>query len=185
MAGNHDQIPPASRYASYMIAEKSPDNEALQLELQEALVSYRHFSSQFTQATGFLVTANVALVSYGFSQRFAAILLMASIMPLVVLVYFTIIGSIIGPLIDLMLRIERKLLIREDSIGAIVARTNLGKMIPAVHGRIEDLADEEVRRIKFTWGSLWSKISIALYALTAGQIALFVLSLTVFHYRFM
>lgn len=168
-----------------MVAPKSPENESLQLELQEALVSYRHFSSQFTQATGFLVTANVALISYGFSQRFAAIILMASIMPLVILVYFNIVGSFVAPLIELILRVERKLLIREDSIGAIVARTNLGRMTPAIDGRIEDLTDDEVRRITFKWASTGTWIPIAIYVLAAAQIALFVLSLTVFHYRFM
>jgi hypothetical protein len=52
-------------------------------------------------------------------------------------------------------------------------------------GRIEDLDDEEVRNLRPKWESLWAPIPIILYVVTALQVGVFVLSLTVFHYRFM
>jgi hypothetical protein len=51
-----------------MVAQESSEDEALRLELQEAIVSFRHWTSQMTQAAGFIVTADVVLISYGFSQ---------------------------------------------------------------------------------------------------------------------
>lgn len=106
-------------------------------------------------------------------------------MPLVILVYYTVINSNISPLINLILRIERRLLIQKDSLGAIAARTYLGKMTSALDSRIEDLTDEEVHHLNLKWEPLRSAIPIALCAATLAQVGLFVLSLTVFHYRFM
>jgi hypothetical protein len=96
-----------------------------------------------------------------------------------------VLGSIASPLINLVLRIERRLLIRKDSLGAAFARAHFGKMIPAIGGHIEDLNDEEVRHLNLKGEPRWWTIPIILYAATAVQIGLFVLSLTVFHYRFM
>jgi len=143
-----------------MVAPETRDDESLRMELQEALVTYRQWASQLTQVAGFFVAADVVLVSYGFSQRLAAILLVASTVPMLILVMYMVIGSVNRPIVNLILRIERKLLI-EDSLGAILAQTWL------------------------KWESLWSTVPITLYTATAAQLGLFVLSLTVFHYRFM
>lgn len=168
-----------------MAAQEAPDNETTRIELQEALISYRHFSAQFTQATGFLVTADVALLSFGFTQKFAVVLLAASVVPMIILLYFTTVGGYINPLINIILRLERSLLIRENSLGAVAARRNFGKMTPDLGRRIEDLTDDEVRHLTFKWDPLRSKIPLALYGGTLAQLVLFVLSLAFFHYRFM
>jgi|SRR6516165_2409902 hypothetical protein len=143
-----------------MVAPETRDDESLRMELQEALVTYRQWASQLTQVAGFFVAADVVLVSYGFSQRLAAILLVASTVPMLILVMYMVIGSVNRPIVNLILRIERKLLI-EDSLGAILAQTWL------------------------KWESLWSTVPITLYTATAAQLGLFVLSLTVFHYPFL
>jgi len=127
----------------------------------------------------------VALVSYAFSQRIAVILLVASAFPILMLVAYMLTVSINGPLINLVLRIESRLRIRKDSLGATLARTAPAKMIPAVGSHIEDLSDEEVRHLNLRWESRWGVLPIICYAGTAIHIVLFVLSLTVFHYRFM
>jgi hypothetical protein len=168
-----------------MVAPEAPDNESLRLELQEAVVTYRHNVSQLTQVTGVIATANVVLLSYGFSQRLAAILLVASTGPIVILLIYLLVGSLLTPLISLILRFERRLLIREDSIGAVFLRSYFRAVPHALSGHIEDLSDEEVRDLKLKWNSLLTPIPIILYAATVLQIGLFVLSLTVFHYRFM
>jgi|SRR6185437_6837570 len=168
-----------------MVAPEAPDNESLRVELQEALVTYRQYTSQFLQTAGILIAADVVLISYAFSQRIAVILLVASTGPIWLLVSYTIIVSTIGPFNDLVLRIERRLRIRKDSLGATLARTVPAKMIPAVGSHIEDLTDEEVHHLNLKWELRWSVIPIMIYAGIAVQIVLFVLSLTVFHYRFM
>ena len=168
-----------------MVAPEGPDHESLRLELQEAIVTYRHWVSQLTQVTGIIATADVVLISYGFSQKLAAILLVASAMPIVLLLIYLQIGSLLTPLINLILRFERSLLIRRDSIGAVYVRSYVRSVPHALSGRIEDLSDEEVRHLKLKWDSLLAPIPIILYAATVVQIGLFVLGLTVFHYRFM
>lgn len=168
-----------------MVAPGVPDNESLRIELQEALVTYRHWVSQLTQITGFFVTADVVLVSYGFAQKLAAILLVASGGPMLILIMYMVVAHFASALVNLILRIERRLLIRKDSLGATFVRTYFGTMIPAVGGHIEDLNDEELRHLDLKWKSHWAAIPIILYAATVVQVGLFVLSLTVFHYRFM
>jgi hypothetical protein len=101
------------------------------------------------------------------------------------LIQYMVVGSIASPLINLVLRIERRLLIRKDSLGATYVHTYFRSMRPALGSRIEDLNDEEVRQLNLKWASLWSPLPIVLYASTVVQVGLFVLGLTVFHYRFM
>jgi hypothetical protein len=171
-----------------MVAREAPNNESLRLELQEALVTYRQWASQLTQIAGFIATGDVILVSYGFSQRLAAILLFASAFPMVILLMYLFIGSINVPLIGLMLRIERKLLIRgENSLATMFLRAEQRSVVPAV-GAIEALSDEEVRHLDLSLARrkwIWTPVPIILYAATIAQVGIFVLSLTVFDYRFM
>ena len=94
--------------ASQAVPE-GPDNESLRLELQEALVTYRHWVTQLTQVTGFAVAADVVLISYAFSQRLAGILLLASAVPILILVMDVVVGSIACRLVDLVLRNRKKI----------------------------------------------------------------------------
>jgi len=168
-----------------MVAPKGPDSESLRLELQEATATYRHLFSQLTQVAGFLATADVVLLSYGFAQRLAAIILLASLAPIYVWLIYFLIGSFLARLTSLTLRLERELLIRRDSIGATYMRSYFRSSSPPLGGPIEDLNDEEVRNLRPKWDSLWAPVPIILYLINALQVVLFVLSLTVFHYRFM
>jgi hypothetical protein len=168
-----------------MVAPEAPDDESLRIELQEAQVTYRQYTSQLTQTAGIFIAADVALTSYAFSQRIAVILLAGSAFPIFILVVYMMTASIVGPLIDLVLRIERRLRVRKDSLGATLARTAPAKIIPAVGSHIEDLNDEEVYHLNLKWELRWSVISIMIYAGFAIQIVIFVLSLTVFRYRFL
>jgi hypothetical protein len=168
-----------------MVAPEGSDDESLRLELQEALVTYRQYISQTNQLTGFFIAADVALVSYAFSQRVAVILLVGSAFPLLMLVSYIVTTPIVSALNSLVLRIERRLRIRKDSLGATVARTVPARMIPAVGSHIEDLNDEEVRHLNLSWEWRLGVLPIIFYVGTVIHIVLFVLSLTVFHYRFM
>jgi hypothetical protein len=73
-----------------MVAPEAPDNESLRIELQEALESYRQYISQWMQGTGIFTAADVALVSYAFTQRIAVILLLGSAFPMLMLVSYMI-----------------------------------------------------------------------------------------------
>jgi hypothetical protein len=169
-----------------MAAQESPDNESLRLELQEAIVTIRHWSSTLVQTTGFIATANVVLLSYGFAQKLAGIILLASALPIGILLIFRIVVLATTPFVSLVLRIERELLIRKDSLGASLARTFLRPSGPFAD--IEDLDDAEVRELDLsgsTWRWLRRPIPITICASAAAHLVLFVLALTVFHYRFM
>src|ERR1700759_5750402 len=125
-----------------MVAPEAPDNESLRLELQEALVTYRQLYSSFKQTTGILAAADVALLSYAFSQRIAIILLAAGAFPLFILVSWIVAGFQASPLINLVLKIERRLRIRKDSLGVTLAGTTTGKMMTLGGRHCADLNDE-------------------------------------------
>jgi len=165
----------------------TPDPESLRLELQEAMVTFRHWTSQATQATGIIATGDALLITYGFAQRQAGILLVASAMPLVVLAIYLAAMSVAPPLINLAMRLERRLLIREDSLAVTYARMHLRPPVSRTW-RIEDLNDEEVRNLNMRIPLsqlLRKRIPIGLYVSTISQIGLFILSLVIFHHRFM
>jgi hypothetical protein len=175
-------------YPSFMVARDAPKDESLRLELQEAIVMFRHSTSLVTQAAGFLIAADVVLISYGFAQRIAGIFLVASVMPISFLIIFALARSMAFPLISLILRIERRLLIREDSLGATLVAYAALRPVGIAYGDIERLDDEEVRELNLSsskWRWLWRPLPIVLYAVIAIHLGLLVIALTVFHYRFM
>jgi hypothetical protein len=95
------------------------------------------------------------------------------------------IGSFLARLTNMILRLERRLLIRRDSIGATYMRSYFRSTSRSLRDHVEDLDDEEVQQLKPKWDSFRAPIPVILYVVTALQIGVFVLSLTVFHYRFM
>lgn len=170
-----------------MVAQGSPDKESLRLELQEAIITIRHWSSLLIQTAAFVTAADALLISYGFAQKLAAILLLASALPISILLVYLIVRTMVNPLVSLTLKIERRLLIRKDSLGAAFLGGTLQSGNPDF-GNVEDLDDEEVRNLDFSRrrrGWLWRPIPVILYAATAAQIGLFVLALAIFNYRFM
>lgn len=179
---------PLLRYPSFMDAHDAHAEQSMRMELQEAIGTYRHWISQLTQLTGFFLAANGLLLGYGFSQKIAGILLVASFAPVFILIMYLVILTFAGPVISLILRLERKLKIREDSLGATFVRVHYIRSEIPPPGIIEDLSDEQVRDLNLTrpWqDSCLDPIPIILYVCTVAQIGLFVASLTVFHYRFM
>ena len=179
---------PPFDYPSSMVAREAPSNESLRLELQEAIAMVRHWTSLVVQATGFITTVDVVLISYGFAQKLAGIILLATVFPISLLIIFIVTSSMGRPLISLIVRIERKLLVREDSLGATLAAHPAIRPIGIAYGDIEKLDDEKVREIDLsssTWRWLGRPIPIILYTIIASQLGLFVVALTVFHHRFM
>jgi hypothetical protein len=175
-------------YPSFMVAREAPDNESLRLELQEAIAMVRHSTSLITQAAGFITTADVVLISYGFAQKLAGIILLATVFPISLLVISIVTRSWTLPLISLILRLERKLLVREDSLGATFAAHPALRPIGFTYGDIEKLDDEKVRELNLRlskWRWLGRPVPIILYTVIASQLGLFVVAISVFHHRFM
>ena len=164
-----------------------PESESLRLELQEAIVTFRHQTSMFTQIAGFLVTADSLLVAYGISQRIGIVLLIASIMPLIMLVVYVEILNSIVPLIYVAVTIEEKLGLREAPLARLYAQTYVGHIFNSI-SESSDMTDPRIRTAilglrRRHW--LTNRSAYALYAIFIAQIALFLLSILVFHYRFM
>jgi hypothetical protein len=162
------------------ISTSHPDPDSLRLELQEALVTVRHWQTQSIQAAGFIVAGNVRLVAYGFSQKQAGIFLVGSVLPIILLMVYSLAISAAAPLIMLAIKLERDLQIRGHSLAATYARNHLwlGNV------DIENLNDAEVQKLgleKRRW--FFNLTAIILYICTMGQIVLGILCLTIYHYR--
>ncbi len=102
-----------------------PDSEAqsLRLELQEAIVTFRHQISLLVQISGFMATADSVLIAYGFSQRVSGILLVASAMPVIMLVSYVEVMHSTRPLIYVAMALEQKLQLRDAPLAALYAKT--------------------------------------------------------------
>jgi hypothetical protein len=156
----------------------SPDPDALRLELQEAIVTVRHWQTLGFQATGFIIAGNVVLLGYGFSQKQAGIFLLGSAVPMILLFVYLLTFSAAVRTIMLVIKLERDLEIRSHSLGATFARNLLG-LTDADLVRLTD-ADLE----SFSFDNLMIHTPpIILYIASISQIILFVLCLTLFHYR--
>jgi hypothetical protein len=95
--------------------------------------------------------------------------------------------SVSTPVISLAMRLERKLLIRKDSLAATYAKVHIPPPAPG-SASIENLNDEELINLDQNlskWHWLWRPIPIILYTATIAQIGLATLSVTVYNYRFM
>lgn len=169
-----------------MTTQKTPDNDSLRLELQEALTTFRNWVTQATQAFGVIATGDAVLITYGFSQRLAAILFLASALPIAAVLLYLLIMSAAAPLITLAVRIERKLSLRE-SLAATYAKTHLRPLASKI-ADIDSLSHEELVNLDEEFRArrwLWKGIPIMLYAASVIQIGLAILSLTVYGYKFM
>lgn len=171
-----------------MVNQKDAHNESLRLELQETITTIRHWFSLLIQVTGFIIAADAVLVSYGFAQRVAGILLLASLLPVIIFfVYLIIVGTMLGPLVGLLLRIEEQLVIGEDLLGMTLVRTIL-RLSGANFGNNESPHGEGAHEPvtgnpKWRW--LWKPIPVILYVATVIQVILFILAQGFFHYRIM
>jgi hypothetical protein len=134
-----------------------------------------------------MITGDALLVSYGFSQKLAGILFVASALPLLFASVLLQMTSAAARLIILALRLERKLMIRENSLAATYARTHLRPLV-AGFASIEALSYDDLLSLSqnLSMRRLLSKrIPMLLFLATTAQITLAVVSLVIYHYRFM
>jgi len=162
-------------------------DESLRLELQEALSTFRHWTTQANQVGGVVATADAALVAYAFSQKLAGALFVASVVPVVLLFVYLQAMSTTAHIILLALKLERKLGIRKESLALTYARLHLRPIVTGPTA-LENIDDDELLAVdadlsKRRW--LRKQIPIALYLATLAQIAIAFVALVVYHYRFM
>jgi hypothetical protein len=161
--------------------------ESLRLQLQEAISTFQLQTSMMAQAFGFIIAADALLLGYGFSEREAGILLVASFMPLALLFVYIEILNHAAPVAYVAIRLEKILLPGELTLAATYAATRLG----AAFRLIEDIPDaanlDEVikglRPPRLYW--LRTRASLAIYFASIAQFGLFLASLLAYNYRFM
>jgi hypothetical protein len=162
-----------------------PHAESLRLELQEAIVTFRHQTSIMTQALGYIVAADAILVAYGFSQREAGVLLVASLMPIFNLLIFVEVLKHGAPIAYVAMRLERKLMPGEQALATTYA-TTLTPIYNYLKATLDNQTDSVYPVIHLPrWCWVKSRITIGLACVFVGQLALFLIGLTVYHYRFM
>jgi hypothetical protein len=108
-----------------MTSERRADPDSLRLELQEATATFRHQVTILTQGFGVIATADSALLAYGFTQKDSGIFLVASMMPIILLIiYFANINGLIS-IAYVAMRLEKKLALNEESLITTWVLTSL------------------------------------------------------------
>jgi|HubBroStandDraft_5_1064220.scaffolds.fasta_scaffold321965_2 hypothetical protein len=164
-----------------MTDQRQPAAESLRLELQEAVASYRHATQLLTQGASFIATADSVLLAYGFSQRDSGILLVASLMPVFMLVIYIEVMTHVAPFIYIGMILERELKLEEAPLLGTYASARLAPLFSVVDGV------KELDKTALNSRTRWLKMRAPLMTLVvfACQFTLFVISVVVFHYRFM
>jgi len=164
------------------------DRDALRVQMQQAIETFRHLTTLFVQSAGFLVAADGLLFGYGLAQRKAVPLLMASLAPLGIIVVLMLLLSQGLPVGYVAVQSEQRLLPRE----ATLARTYLMTKHPLAYSRIApSLTKEENERGQILddppLRGLAGTKALALWLVIASiaQLALFFVAQIWFDYSFM
>jgi hypothetical protein len=159
------------------------DNEALRMELQEAIVTFREQITLLVQIAGFLVAADAALLGYGFAQGQSVILLIASFIPAILVVIAMIFVNATLPVIYVAMTLEQELGLRKAPLATIFAmRMFLGISPEAVNLNEANLRDSIISAPSTRL--LKMRAAYIMYGITALQIALFLIATFVAHFRF-
>jgi hypothetical protein len=167
---------------SIMPSKSRPDPESLRLELQEGIISFRHITTLAMQMTGIVVAADAVLVSYGISQRDSAILLIASLAPIVVLIGIFELFKHALPVAISIVWLEDQLSLSERALAATYARMRLAVIYPLLRGSVIDLEQPITMPLK-SWFSV--KVVQLLCGAFVLQFGIFLISWIFYHYRFM
>jgi hypothetical protein len=178
-------------------SEQAPSPESLRLELQEAVTTFRHQWSQLMQALGVSITADSALLSYGFVYKLAGVLLVASVMPLVALSAYTTTMTSLVPICYVAMKLEQKLSLHAAPLIGIwvkprgdlpVAISHFAELVKSEQNRgFARLADPEVRdaALEVSAGYFLRNLAVLrIIAVFVLQIGLVIISIFLFHFRF-
>jgi hypothetical protein len=160
--------------------------ESLRLELQEAITTFRHQAALLIQALGVIITADSVLLVYGFAQKKSGIFLVASLMPIAVFIlYFAIISGLI-PIAYVIIRLEQRLSLPEEAGMTMWIRSRRDLPFRRI-GQIEKLDDPKTRESAlatplYLFGD---PKALLLFGAFVVQFVIFLISIIVYHYRFM
>jgi len=170
-----------------MTGQGSSDAESRRLELREAISAFHSQLAMLVQSLGIVITADVLLLAYGFTQRRSAILLLASLLPIAMLVMFLETMTILVPISYVAIKLERSLSLQEAPFIETYAQSRQG-LFPTLLDGAKNLDDLKAQGFvpKIPLRSLLKDRKTALLvAAFVAQLCLFVISLTVYHYRFL
>jgi hypothetical protein len=170
-----------------MARVKPPDDESLRLELREAITTIRHQIALEIQTVGFIISAGAILVAYGFSQKLSGILLIASFIPIAILLLFIHVNKGLLPVSYVAMKLEKELSITRDPLITTWMRMRDDFPVSLI-ADIDKLDQANVNffaRQVIPWYLLRSQKCLLVLAVFIGQVCLFITSLTIFHYRFM
>lgn len=163
------------------------DKEALRLELQEALVTFRQQTTLGVQIAGFLATADSLLLVYGFAQRQSAILLIACFTPIMLLIAYVELLKSALPIAYVAMTLEQELGLRGAPLATIFALHMVLRIHPTDTGFPNGI-DPGLLKSLFS-----SPIRIAfartpayvLYVIFIAQVGLFLIGTLVENFHFM
>lgn len=163
------------------------DAESMRLELQEAIITFRTQTTLATQIAGFIATADSVLLAYGFAQKASGILLIASVMPLILLVSYLEIFLSTVPVICVAITLEKRLRLGDNALARTFARTNLRYIFLAINTNVDLEASGALESVveQLRWTLLKKRPGQVLMLIFLAQFTLFLVSLIAYHYRFM
>ena len=160
-----------------------PEPDSLRLELQQAIGLAQTQASLLVQMAGFFVAADAAILAYGFTQKNSAIFLLASLMPAIMLALYIQLRNSSIPVIFVAVKLEHKLHLSDNPLMETYAKKRMERIFtPAEIHDMKTSREPPVPRIR-DW---FTKPGVLLIcSIFAAQICWFLISLLVFHYRFM
>jgi hypothetical protein len=171
-----------------MTAIEPEDRDALRVQMQQAIETFRHQSTLFVQSAGFLIAADALLFGYGVAQKKAVPLLIASLTPLAIFIVLMLVLSHGLPVAYVAVSSEQRLLPKETTL----AETYLMSKYPIAYSWIESaikagqnernqmLANPPARGLLGTKALV---VPLAIGSIT--QLALFFVAQFAFNYPFM
>jgi hypothetical protein len=173
-------------YDLHVTNQAPADKEALRLELQEAIVTFRQQATLGVQIAGFIATADSLLLVYGFAQHQSGIFLIASLTPIILLIAYVEILKSALPVGYVAMVLERELGLSKAPLATVFAFRMIHSAQPT-GGTFQGINDSDLQESLF---SAPARIAFAstpayvLYAIFLAQIGLFLISIFVENFRF-
>ena len=165
----------------------SEDSDFLRFQLQQALDTVRHETALLVQIAGFLVALNSVLFAYGIAQEKSILLLAASTVPGMALFSVHLIFRHVTPVAYVALQAEIRLSQEPTGLVATYLRTRMPHLYEQIEpfARTNEPMPTDNRTSKKIGYRFWNGRTGSAIALISGcQLLIFVLSLTVFGFRF-
>jgi hypothetical protein len=171
-----------------MTTVEPEDRDALRVQMQQAIETFRHLTTLFIQCAGFLIAIDGLLFGYGLAQKKAVPLLIASLAPLGITIVLIMILSHGLPVVYVAVRSEQRLLPREVT----VTQTYLMTKYPIIYSWMApagEMGRDERNRMLANpplGGMLGARAPVLLLVIgSLAQLALFFVALIWFDYPFM